>query len=54
MLELNARPGISIQIANRAGLRHRLDRVEAWLGSRARAPEVDDCVRFARRNFASA
>jgi alpha-L-glutamate ligase-like protein len=54
MLELNARPGISIQIANRAGLRHRLERVEAWLASRTRAPEVDDCVRFARRNFASA
>ncbi len=54
MLELNARPGISIQIANRAGLRHRLDRVEAWLASRGKPPQVDDRVRFAKRNFASA
>jgi len=53
MLELNARPGISIQIANRAGLRRRLDRVEAWLPSRAKPPGVDDRVAFARRNFAS-
>jgi alpha-L-glutamate ligase-like protein len=28
VLELNARPGLSIQIANRAGLRRRLERVE--------------------------
>lgn len=28
ILELNARPGLSIQIANRAGLRRRLERVE--------------------------
>lgn len=27
ILELNARPGLNIQICNRAGLRHRLDRV---------------------------
>lgn len=54
MLELNARPGISIQIANRAGLRRRLERVEAWLASRGRPPDVDDRVRFARRNFAAA
>jgi hypothetical protein len=33
MLELNARPGISIQIANRAGLRHRLETAERWLDS---------------------
>jgi alpha-L-glutamate ligase-like protein len=32
ILELNARPGLSIQIANRAGLRPRLDAVEALLG----------------------
>lgn len=28
LLELNARPGISIQIANRAGLKDRLTRIE--------------------------
>ena len=39
MLELNARPGISIQIANRAGLRHRLEAAERWLDSQADASE---------------
>ena len=29
MLELNARPGLSVQLANRIGLRKRLDRVDA-------------------------
>ncbi|MGV6806399.1 MAG: alpha-L-glutamate ligase-like protein [bacterium] len=29
ILELNARPGLAIQIANRIGLRHRLERVES-------------------------
>ena len=28
LLELNARPGLAIQLANRAGLRERLERVE--------------------------
>lgn len=42
VLELNARPGLSIQIANRAGLRQRLDRVKAMtdpekLSAQARA-----------------
>ena len=39
MLELNARPGISIQIANRAGLRHRLEAAERWLDSAGSASE---------------
>lgn len=30
ILELNARPGLAIQLANRAGLRPRLDHVDAW------------------------
>jgi hypothetical protein len=29
LLELNARPGLGIQIANMAGLRSRLERIEA-------------------------
>lgn len=29
ILEMNARPGLSIQLANRTGLRHRLDAVDA-------------------------
>jgi hypothetical protein len=31
ILELNARPGLNIQIANRRGLRHRLDAVDAHM-----------------------
>lgn len=30
MLELNARPGLNIQIANGSGLQHRLSAVDAW------------------------
>ena len=30
ILELNARPGLNIQIANRAGLKRRLSEVESW------------------------
>jgi alpha-L-glutamate ligase-like protein len=32
ILELNARPGLAIQLANRSGLRPRLEAVDAWLG----------------------
>jgi alpha-L-glutamate ligase-like protein len=38
ILELNARPGLNIQLANRSGLRGRLDAVEA-LGARQDTPE---------------
>jgi alpha-L-glutamate ligase-like protein len=54
MLELNARPGISIQIANRAGLRHRLETAERWLDSSAVLPNVEERVAFARDHFAAA
>ena len=33
ILELNARPGLNIQIANRQGLRHRLQRVNSEAGA---------------------
>lgn len=49
LLELNARPGLNIQIANRAGLRPRLARVEALP---AGAP-VAERVAFARAHFGS-
>ncbi len=53
MLELNARPGLSIQIANGEGLGLRLDRVSTELRD---APETladaDARVRFAKDNFA--
>jgi alpha-L-glutamate ligase-like protein len=54
MLELNARPGISIQIANRAGLRHRLEAAERWLDSQPELPKVEERVAFARDHFATA
>jgi hypothetical protein len=48
ILELNARPGLSIQIANRAGLRHRLDAVERNL---RRLRTVTRRVAFAREEL---
>lgn len=51
MLELNARPGLNIQIANRAGLRHRLDLVERNL---RRLRTVERRVRFAREELEEA
>jgi alpha-L-glutamate ligase-like protein len=54
MLELNARPGISIQIANRAGLRRPLEAAERWLDSRSVLPTVEERVAFARNRFAVA
>lgn len=48
ILELNARPGLNIQLANRRGLRSRLDAVEA-LGSRHELP--DERVAWSLRNF---
>ncbi|MGK2924448.1 MAG: alpha-L-glutamate ligase-like protein [Lysobacterales bacterium] len=48
ILELNARPGLNIQLANRRGLRSRLDAVEA-LGSRNEEPERR--VEWSRRMF---
>jgi alpha-L-glutamate ligase-like protein len=48
MLELNARPGLNIQIANRAGLLHRLRAVEQEVPKLA---DVTACVAFARQRF---
>lgn len=49
ILELNARPGLAIQIANRTGLGHRLDLVERERGGLA---TIADRVAFARERFA--
>ncbi|MDX1803436.1 MAG: alpha-L-glutamate ligase-like protein, partial [Alcanivorax sp.] len=49
MLEINARPGLNIQIANREGLRHRLNLVKAHIG---RLKSVADRVQFAKVSFA--
>lgn len=50
MLELNARPGLNIQIANRAGLGPRLELVEQRGHTLV---SVDDRVTFAKRHFAA-
>ena len=49
ILELNARPGLDIQIANRRGLKQRLDAVEAQGET---AVTVDARVAFAKHHFA--
>jgi len=50
ILELNARPGLAIQIANRTGLRRRLEFVQAH---RHDLESVDDRVGFAKAAFGS-
>jgi len=51
ILELNARPGLAIQLANRVGLLPRLDAVDARLGPRDEAAaglELDDRIGLGR------
>lgn len=48
MLELNARPGLNIQIANREGLRHRLEKIEDQIDN---LKTVEDRIAFARHEF---
>jgi alpha-L-glutamate ligase-like protein len=50
ILEFNARPGLNIQIANRAGLEPRL---RAVLADRARLATAAERVAYARLNFAA-
>ena len=50
LLELNARPGLNIQIANREGLASRLETVKRHEGGFA---SIAERVAFARENFAS-
>jgi alpha-L-glutamate ligase-like protein len=49
VLELNARPGLNIQIANREGLGHRFALVEA---NAHRLKSIGDRVDFAKQHFA--
>ena len=51
ILELNARPGLSIQIANGNGLGHRLAKVQALEAAGALATEPEARVAFAKREF---
>ena len=48
LLELNARPGLAIQIANAAGLMHRVKLVEAHI---LELPTIQDRIAFARQHF---
>ena len=50
LLELNARPGLAIQIANRAGLGARLRTIDE---SRAHDLCEDERIAFAKRTFAA-
>ena len=51
ILELNARPGLAIQIANGNGLGHRLAKVEALAEAGGLSTDPDERVDFSRRNF---
>jgi alpha-L-glutamate ligase-like protein len=48
ILELNARPGLNIQIANRAGLLPRLNRVEQ---NREKLSHIEDRINFSKQYF---
>ncbi len=48
ILELNARPGLGIQIANNEGLRKRLDKIDAVVGEER---EVSERVAWSMQNF---
>jgi alpha-L-glutamate ligase-like protein len=51
VLELNARPGLAIQLANRAGLLPRLDAVDARLGPKGAPPaelDLDERIELGR------
>ena len=51
ILELNARPGLAIQIANGNGLQHRLEKVEALITKREASTDPAERVAFARQHF---
>ncbi|MDZ7923355.1 MAG: alpha-L-glutamate ligase-like protein [Marinagarivorans sp.] len=50
LLELNARPGLAIQVANNAGLLPRLRKVEVL----SNAVSIDERIEFVRNNFGQA
>lgn len=51
LLELNARPGLAIQVANQAGLQHRLEAAERIV---AQTADHDRKIELARKEFAVA
>ena len=50
ILELNARPGLAIQIANSSGLRSRLELIDEQADSN---DSIEDRIAFARQHFAA-
>jgi len=50
ILELNARPGLAIQMANRAGLRSRLEKIER---QHASLTSIAERIAFAKEHFAA-
>lgn len=48
LLEVNARPGLAIQIANREGLRHRLNRIDAHISE---LDSIYEKVQFSQQQF---
>lgn len=50
LIELNARPGLAIQIANGQGLRHRLDTIAAQVSEHPDLP-VDERIAFSLKHF---
>lgn len=54
VLELNARPGLNIQIANALGLNHRLKVIDEWGGHGASVEQrLDFCTHFSELRAAS-
>jgi alpha-L-glutamate ligase-like protein len=51
LLELNARPGLSIQIANRAGLRGRFEKISSYLDGEKHDNSYEERVDFAMNSF---
>lgn len=51
ILELNARPGLAIQIANRNGLLSRLERIEQLARDRGLSADPIERIAFAREHF---
>ncbi|MDD4349580.1 MAG: alpha-L-glutamate ligase-like protein [Opitutales bacterium] len=51
ILEMNARPGLSIQLANGQGLKPRLKKVESFVRESSRQPSPKDCVQLAQSWF---
>lgn len=48
MLEINARPGLNIQIANGSGLLHRLEKVQANIGD---LKSINNKIEFSKQHF---